>query len=159
MTNKKDDDLSQFQPISDNFEFRNFPFYWLMRVTNAYSMKMEKPLKKTNINSTAWRIMLILREHGALSVSEIATHAVAKMPTITKATYKLQGDGLVEIKTSETDGRVSIVVLTEKGTEAVSGVITNTKKVFEHLYDGFTVTEIEAFNSTLQKLFTNLDTH
>jgi DNA-binding MarR family transcriptional regulator len=153
------DDLSKYKPASDSFEFRQFPFYWLVKVSNAYIMKIEKSLKKLNINTTSWRIMLILREHGALSVSDISAHASQKMPTITKATYKLQTAGLVHIKTCEKDGRVSIVVLTDKGLGAVSIIITSTQKAFEHIYDGLSVTEIEQLNETLGKLFVNLDSY
>ena len=59
--------------------------------------------------------MITLREMGNLSVTDIDTHAVAKTATITRATYKLQDDGLVNIFTSQKDGRVSIGELTEKG--------------------------------------------
>lgn len=160
--NKKNltlNDLSKYKPASDKFEFRQFPFYWLVRVSNAYIMKIEKSLKKLNINSTSWRIMLILREEGALSVTDIAAHAVVKMPTITKSTYKLQAENLVRIKTSENDRRVSIVVLTDKGAEAVSNIINSTQKAFEHIYDGLSVSEIEQLNMVLKKLFINLDTY
>lgn len=150
--------LSKYMPASDNFEFRQFPFYWLMRVSNAYMMKIERSLKKININTTSWRILLILREEGALSVTDIASHAVVKMPTITKSTYKLQAEGMVEIKTCDKDGRVSIVVLTEKGSETVSQIIERTKKAFEHIYDDLSPDEIEQLNNILQKLFFNLDT-
>ncbi len=151
------DDLSKFKPASDSFEFRQFPFYWILRVANAYSMKIEKSLKKLNINTTSWRILLILREQGALSVTDIAAHAVVKMPTITKSTYKLQADNLVQIKTCDKDRRVSIVVLTDKGAKAVSDIISNTKKTFEHIYDGLSPDEIEKFNEVLKTLFTNID--
>lgn len=153
------EDLNKYKPASDNFEFRQFPFYWIIRVANAYLMKIEKSLKKLKINTTSWRILLILREQGALSVTDIAAHAVVKMPTITKSTYKLQADELVQIKTSDNDRRVSIVVLTEKGEQAVSDIIKNTKKAFEHIYDGLTPEEIEQLNTVLQKMFINLDTY
>jgi len=153
------EDLNKYKPASDSFEFRQFPFYWIVRVSNAYMMKMEKSLKKLNINSTSWRILLILREQGALSVTDIAAHAVVKMPTITKSTYKMQTEGLVQIKTSDNDRRVSIVVLTEKGSKAVSDIINNTKKTFEHIYDGLSSNEIEQLNEVLQKLFINIDAY
>jgi DNA-binding MarR family transcriptional regulator len=153
------EDLSKFMPASDEFEFRQFPFYWLMRVSNAYMIKMEKSRRNTSINSMAWRILLILREEGALSVTDIAAHAVAKMPTITKSIYKLQIDELVEIKKCEKDGRVSIVVLTQTGQDAVSDIINGTKKTYEHIYDDLSVDEIEQLNATLKKLFLNIDTH
>ena len=153
---KKINGLDKFKPASEDFEFQQYPFYWLMRVSSAYSLRMEKSLKKGGINITAWRILMILREVGTLSVSEIATHAVAKTPTITRATYKMQAEGLVIISTSEKDGRVSMVKLTEKGEEAIAKVIANSQRSFESIYADFSAEQIESFNATLQKLFLNL---
>ena len=76
---------------------------------------------------------MTLREMGKLSVTDIATHAVAKAPTITRTTYKLQDDGLVNIFTSQKDGRVSIVKLTEKGKLTIEKVIKNSKKLLKTL--------------------------
>lgn len=153
----QDDDFNKFKPISDEFEFRHFPFYWLMRVANTYSGRMEKHLKKLNLNTTTWRILMILKEQGPMSVSDIATHAVAKTPTITKASYKLQQDGMLEIVTSEEDARVSMVSLTEAGRETVTAVIESTQKVFERAYEGFSREQLDTLNQTLHQLFVNLD--
>lgn len=153
---KNTDGLDKFKPASDDFEFQQYPFYWLMRVASAYSLRMEKSLKKGGINITAWRILMILREMGTLSVSDIATHAVAKTPTITRATYKLQTDGHVKISTSEKDGRVSMVKLTDSGEQAISKVIGNSQRLFESIYADFSREQVEALNATLQKLFLNL---
>jgi DNA-binding MarR family transcriptional regulator len=154
---KNTNEFDRFKPASANFEFQKYPFYWLMRVSSAYSYRMEKSLKKGGINITAWRILMILKEMGTLSVSDIATHAVAKTPTITRATYKLQSEGLVEISTSTTDGRVSIVKLTDKGQETLKKVIQNSQKLFESIYADFSVEQVEVLNNTLQKLFLNLE--
>jgi DNA-binding MarR family transcriptional regulator len=149
--------LNNFKPASPDFEFQQYPFYWLMRAGNAYSLRMEKSLKKGKINITAWRILMILREVGKLSVSDIARHAVAKTPTITRATYKLRDEGYLKIFTSEDDGRVSIVELTDQGKEAIETVIENSQKLFDNIYENFSYSEIEVLNKTLQKLFMNLD--
>lgn len=156
---KNKSSLNKFKPISDDFEFRNFPFYWLSKVANVYSLRMEKALKKAKLNTTAWRILMILREHGNLSVSDIAKDAVVKTPTITKAAYKMQDEGLLAIATSEEDARVSIVSLTEKGQEAIVDVIKNTEKVFEDAYDDLSAAKVEQLKDTLQKLFINLEHH
>lgn len=149
--------LTKFKPISDDFEFNQFPFYWLSRVANAYSLRMEKALKKSKLNTTSWRILMLLREHGDLSVSDIANHAAVKTPTITKAAYKLQKEGLLSIYTSEADARVSIVSLSAKGGDTVVDVIRNTEKVFENAYDGINSAHIIALNNTLHKIFANLE--
>lgn len=154
---KNKSSLNKFKPISDDFEFRNFPFYWLSKVANVYSLRMEKALKKAKLNTTAWRILMILREHGNLSVSDIAKDAVVKTPTITKAAYKMQDEGLLAIATSEEDARVSIVSLTEKGQEAIVDVIKNTEKVFEDAYDDLSAAKVEQLKDTLHRLFVNLE--
>lgn len=151
-----EEQLDKFKPASDNFEFQQFPFYWLTRVGSAYSLRMEKALKKGGINITAWRILMILREMGTLSVSNIATHALAKTPTITRATYRLQTEGHVVISTSEKDGRVSMVELTPVGEKTINEVIEQSKRVFENIYTDLSAEQIEVMNTTLQKLFVNL---
>jgi DNA-binding MarR family transcriptional regulator len=149
-------ELDKFKPSSSDFEFQQFPFYWLMRVGSVYSVRMEKSLKKGGINITAWRILMILRENGTLSVSDIATHAVAKTPTITRATYKLQNEGHVVISTSEKDGRISMVELTDSGLNAVAKVNEQSMRLFDNIYEDLSAEQIEILNNTLRHLFHNL---
>jgi hypothetical protein len=54
--------FDKFKPASNGFEFQQYPFYWLMRISSAYSLRMEKSVKKGGINITAWRILMLLRE-------------------------------------------------------------------------------------------------
>lgn len=100
---------------------------------------------------------MILRENGELSVSETATHAVAKTPTITKAAYKLQLDGMLTIFTNVNDARVSMMKLTDKGRQTVDSLILSTSKVFDRAYEGFTFDEIDDLNAKLHRLFSNLE--
>lgn len=99
---------------------------------------------------------MILREHGALSITEIATHAVSKMPTITKVVYKMQTQGLVEIKPREGDGRVSMVTITQQGLETIETVIANTTKLFDAAFDTLTENQLQTLNQTLQTIFNNI---
>jgi DNA-binding MarR family transcriptional regulator len=152
-----DKQLDRYKPASGQFEYRNFPFYWISRVWSAYSLRMERHLKRAKLNTTTWRIIMILNERGCLSVSELATHAVAKTPTITKAIYKMQDDSIVEIFPSKTDGRVSMVLLTAKGRKILEEIIQDTQKVFHDAYADLSHDEIDNLNLILRKLFANLD--
>jgi len=148
--------LSKFKPASDDFEFRDFPFYWIMRLGNRYTHKMEVALKKVDMNKTSWRVCLILRENGALSISDITTHAVSRLPTITKTVYKMQEKGLVQIKPRLDDGRVSEVTITEQGLTTVATVLANTTKIFDQVYDGLSEAQIRNLNNTMEHMFNNL---
>jgi DNA-binding MarR family transcriptional regulator len=86
-------------------------------------------------------------------VSHIATHAVPKTPTITKATYKLQTEGFVSIFTSETDARVSIIKLTDSGEEVITKVTKNSQRLFESICTDFSVKQLEILNAKLQSFF------
>ena len=149
--------LNKFKPANEDFEFRQFPFYWLMRLSNRYTHKMEVALKKVNMNITVWRVGMILREHGDLSITEIATHAVSRLPTTTKTVYKMQERGLVEIRSHKDDGRVSVVKITEEGVKTIESVIANTTKVFDTAFDDIPAEELDQLNGTLQKIFSNMD--
>ena len=152
-----DNQLDRFKPASSEFEYQNFPFYWISRVWNVYAMRMERHLKQAKLNTTTWRIIVILNERGCLSVSELATHAVAKTPTITKAIYKMQDESIVEIFPSKTDGRVSMVLLTAKGRRILEQITHDTQKVFHDAYANLSPESIDDLNVTLKKLFANLD--
>ncbi|WP_372836503.1 MarR family winged helix-turn-helix transcriptional regulator, partial [Pontibacterium sp.] len=109
--------LEKYCPASDNFEIDEFPFYWVARLNSLYAMEMEKTLKPMNMDISRWRVAMLLRIHGELSISDIAEHALGKLPTITKIVYRMRDEGLVDVNTSETDGRVTVVTLTDQGHE------------------------------------------
>lgn len=151
-----DNNLEKHKPASSEFEFREYPFYWVMRLGNRYTQAMEVQLKKINMNITSWRIGLILRENGTLSMSEIAEHAVGRLPTITKSVYRMQENGLVEVKTNERDGRVTMVSITDGGLETINAVIASTSKVIDRAFDGLTKDETGQLNNLLQRVLENL---
>lgn len=152
-TNKQ---TSKYFPASPDFEVTAFPMYWVARLHAAYGMEMEKKLKPLGLDVSRWRVAMQLRVHGELSISQIAEHAVAKLPTITKIVYRMQDEGLVAVKTSESDGRVSVVDLTAKGNQAIDDVIDSTQKLFRRLFNGLSEAQITRLNGTLEKMLDNL---
>lgn len=148
--------LEKYRPSSDNWELDEFPFYWVARLNSRYDMEMEKTLKPLNMDISRWRVAMLLHVHGELSISDIAEHALAKLPTITKIVYRMRDEGLVEVNTSETDGRVTVVSLTVKGHENVDTVLDATQKLFKRAFRGFTEPQIKKLNLLLMRLFDNL---
>jgi len=123
--------LEKYSPSSQFFDINEFPFYWIARVNALYSQEMEKTLKPMGMDIARWRVAVMLRVYGPLSISDIAEHAIGKLPTITKIVYRMRDAGLVEVNASETDGRVTVVSLTEEGHDKVKMVFKTTeKKVF-----------------------------
>ncbi|MEM1155470.1 MAG: MarR family transcriptional regulator [Pseudomonadota bacterium] len=148
--------LDHFIPSDPAFKFRNYPFYWVARLSNRYTLEMEKQLKPFGMNISSWRIGLILREYGVISMSEVATHAVLRLPTVNKLVYRMQEQGLVSVHRSETDARVTMVGITDQGHEVVSELIKKTSKTVERALDGLSSDEVNVLNTVLGKVFANL---
>ncbi|WP_286239524.1 MarR family winged helix-turn-helix transcriptional regulator [Neptuniibacter halophilus] len=152
----RDKKLEKYLPSSASFQIDEFPFYWVAKLNALYSREMEKTLKPLNMDISRWRVAMLLRVHGDLSIKDITEHALAKLPTITKIVYKMRDEGLVDVQPSELDGRVSIVSLTEQGRDKVEQVRQQTHHLFTEAFSGMTETQINRSTALLKKYFENL---
>lgn len=146
-----------YDPLSEAFKRSEFPFYWVAQLNSLYTKRMEQLLKRVGMDIPRWRIILILREHSELSMSEIAGHAVAKLPTTTKIVYRMRDEGLVNLSTSTEDGRVTLVSLTEKGFDILLLTQESVSTFFRNSFKEMSSAEIHRTNTLLRKLYDNLN--
>jgi MarR family transcriptional regulator, organic hydroperoxide resistance regulator len=146
-----------FYPLSEEFRSRDFPFYWVARLNAKYSADMDALLKPKGLSSSKWRILMILHEHGRLSMSDIAIHAVAKLSTITKIVYKMQEAELVVTAPSDEDRRVTEVTLTEQGEFQLGIAREETHRLVERAFKGLEAEEVVSLNRCLSKIFNNIN--
>lgn len=149
----------RYNPANEDFHKEDFPFYWLSQVHGRYTIAIEKALKKVNLDIPRWRILFTLKEEGTCSVSQIAVHAIAKLPTVTKIIQRMKEDGLVDTRVRNGDGRVTEVMITEKGALAVEDIRHVTKDLFQQSFKGMTEAQIKRLNKLLEQLFHNLPEH
>ena len=147
--------MSRFLPGSEEFSYSDFPFYWLARVHLIYSQKMERILKRLGTDIPARRVLLMLKLHGTLSVSDLSTHAIIKLPTMTRIVHRMRADGLLETRTNALDARITDVSITPAGDALVERIQQATGKLFQVAYQGLTETQIKKLNATLEVMFNN----
>ena len=147
---------NRYDPASENFHKEDFPFYWLAMVHGRYSQYMEKALKTIALDIPRWRVLLILKENGQSSISEISTHAIAKLSTITKTVYRMKEDGLVDTAPCEDDGRVTQVRITAEGRAAIERIQVATSDVFKRSFTSMTEPQIQRLSRLLETVFDNL---
>lgn len=152
----KDTLSPSFFPLSEEFRSRDFPFYWVARLNAKYSADLDSLLKPLGLSTSKWRILMILREHGRLSMSDIAVHTVAKLSTITKIVYKMQEAELVVTAPSDEDRRVTEVTLTEQGEAQLAIAREQTHRLVEKAFKGLEAEEVVTLNRCLGKIFNNL---
>ena len=144
-------------PAAAEFHREDSPFYWVARVNGVYSLQLAEALKVVDCDIPTWRILAILHEQGTSSVSHIATHAIAKLSTVTRIVYRMKEDGLVTTATAAHDGRVTEVTLTAAGERAMQRVKDATGPLFARSFRGLTAAKIRKLNELLALVFRNLD--
>ncbi|WP_027966388.1 MarR family winged helix-turn-helix transcriptional regulator [Halomonas halocynthiae] len=148
---------SSFFPLADDFRSRDFPFYWVARLNAKYSADIDLLLKPHGLSTSKWRILMILHEHGRLSMSDISLHSVAKLSTVTKIVYRMQEAGLLKTELSPQDGRVTEVELTDVGAEKLTLARQVTSRLVEKAFADFDAPDIVYINQCLSKMFHNLN--
>lgn len=144
-------------PPDLEFHRADWPFYWIAQVNALYTQEMERVLKAVGCDMPTYRVLAILQEQGVSSVSDITVHAVGKLSTTTKIVYRMKADGLVSTATSESDGRVTMVSLTNSGLVALGRVKDATHGLFERSFDGLTPAKLDKLNESLRVVFRNLN--
>lgn len=139
------------------FELTEWPFYWLSRVVARYLERLEVALKPEGLDVARWRVLMSLHGQDKASVSEIAEHAIVKLPTMTKIVQRMQADGLVECRPRVTDARVTEVVLTARGQAAREAAWRAATGIYEDVFGHIPPTKIKQLNALLQQVFRNLD--
>ena len=150
---------SRFLPTSENFRYEEFPFYWLARVNAIYTQQMEQILKKLGTDVPTRRVLHILKNHGTLSVSEISTHAIIKLSTITRIVQRMRDEGLVHTATNPEDARITDVSMTPKGESLLAEIQQATSKIFVRGYGKLSEARLMRISKDLQQIFNNLADH
>jgi DNA-binding MarR family transcriptional regulator len=144
-------------PVDAEFRIDASPFYWLARTTGRYVLSMDAVLKRIGMDVPRWRILMLLTEQSPASVSELAEHAIIRLSTMTKIVLRMKADGYVETRPSEVDGRVTEVLLTPKGSQAVEQVRAQAGRIFEQAFQDIDDTHMIALNEVLKHIFCNLE--
>lgn len=144
--------LEQFLPNNEPDSIKNSPFFWVSQVNGKYLQLIEKSIKKIGIDNTKRRIILCANALGQASITDIANLSTTKLTTATKAVYRLVEDGIVEVFSSETDERISMVRLTEKGQEMVEKINQISIVALSGILNAFDEEELRDLNKKLQKL-------
>lgn len=143
-------------PFAGPFDMEEWPFYWLTRFTGRYLAQLEYALKAIGLDVPRWRVLMALRGREKLSVSEIADHAIAKLPTMTKIVKRMEADGLVACRARAADQRVTEVSLTPAGIEAGRLAWDAADRIYARAFREVPDKDVRTLNRLLRTLTRNL---
>lgn len=156
MTQKLARGISENLPGSDNFSLDDFPFYWLAQAHLTYIQALEPIVKRLGTSIPARRVLALLKRHGTMSISDLASHAVTKTPTMVRIVYRLRAEGLIHTETNSRDARFTDVSITSRGELLLQRINESSAHVYRQAYRGVSDSQLAQLNTTLAKLHANL---
>jgi len=133
-----------------------WPFYWLMRVSDRYTQLLEIALKEVNLDVPCWRVLMQLDGTRRASVSDLAEHGITKLPTMTKIVQRMQQDGLVTCRSSPNDARVTEVMLTADGRQARELAYERVVRIYHSAFSGIETDVQRQMMGLMDRLFIQL---
>jgi DNA-binding MarR family transcriptional regulator len=148
--------LRRYMPASGDFDYGDYPYYWITRVQNIYHQRIEKLLKPIGADIPTFRVLFILKSHGILSISEISKITVTKLSALTRIIQRMKAARLVEIVMDRNDARVRKVRLTQKGRSLIERIEQSTEGLIAASFRGLTDAQITKMNAALKQIYGNL---
>lgn len=136
-----------------NLKLADFLPYRLSVLTNRVSGLIASAYAdRFGINVCHWRVIAVLAEQPGISATQVAERTAHDKVSVTRAVQLLTRKGFVRRRASQSDGRVSHLVLTAKG-ERVCAEITPKALAYEKsLMATLSSDERKQLNSILEKL-------
>jgi len=102
------------------------------------------------------QIMMALNVENGQTPGQLASALGVRPPTITKTINRLQSQGSLEKRPSETDARQANVFLTERGAEAIKSIEKSVRKTEKQALRGLDKKEVKTLYRLLARVEANL---
>lgn len=102
------------------------------------------------------QIMLALFSENGQTPGQLAARLGVRPPTITKTINRLQVQGFLEKRASETDARQAHIFLTERGADAIRAIEKSVTKTEKQALKGLDKKELKTLVKLLSRIENNL---
>ena len=151
------DNRTLADPGTAAFQVDKYPFFLLNRLVSRYNVVVESRLKPLSLDIPYWRVLMILGERAPRGVADIAAAAVIPLSTMTRIIQRMSADGLVSVKASKADARVSEVSLRAAGRAKLEAAREVTAPIFRTIIKGVDRQDFDKLLWLLDHLHTNLE--
>ena len=131
----------------------NFLPYRLSILSNTVSSAIAIAYdKRFGLTIPEWRVIAVLGRFPGLSAVEVADRTMMDKVAVSRAVTKLLKNGRLDREFADADRRRSILNLSEEGRRVHDDVATLALKFEADLLDGLSDEEVNALNSTIERL-------
>ena len=127
-------------------------------VNAARSMRtvLSRNLLATGLYAGQDGVILALSQEGGLTAGALAARLGVKAPTMTRTIGRLEAQGFVERKPDETDGRLTVVHLTEAGRASIGRITEAARLSEQQAADGLSEKDMRNLLKLLRAMDENL---
>ena len=118
--------------------------------------RMLKEYGVEDINPAQGRIMFVLWQNDGIAINDLSKETSLSKSTLTSMLDRLEATGFLRREASKEDRRKIHIWRTEKDKSFQKQYVQVSKKMLEIYYQGFTLKEMENFESMLERIFGNL---
>ena len=128
----------------------------MMENHTLFSKMVFERLSGQELSAGQPKVLEYLIEHDGVAQKDIAEACIIEPATATSLLARMEKTGLIDRRSREDDKRYIFVYLTEKGRARAEASVNVLSDVEEHVFEGFSDAEREAFNSYLERVNGNL---
>lgn len=134
-------------------------FHALIRVQKLMlAARYAAPTVRTGLDSVTYPVMFAVHQQGPVGISDVAATVHSDVSTVSRQVSTLVTHGLLEKKPDPSDGRATLVSLTDSGQLALQEVQATRCVWFQRLLAGWSHDESETFTTDLRRLGDALET-
>jgi DNA-binding MarR family transcriptional regulator len=129
------------------------------RTPMALHRALSKQFKKNGIDLTReqWTVLAVLWQEDGCSQQELAHKTFRDKPSVTRLIDHLEIEKYIERIESETDKRINLIYLTEKGRKIQEPVMETVKNTLAIVLKDIDSEHIQMLKETLDMVFNNLE--
>ena len=126
--------------------------YHLLPLLQKKIYRPFQQVKKTNISPMQVRSMILLREKGSMTMTELASEMLVSKPQLTPLIDKLIDGELVERENEKDDRRIIKISLTSLGREALESHKKEMLEMLKNKIDFLNMEDLAALDAALDQV-------
>jgi MarR family transcriptional regulator for hemolysin len=125
----------------------------LQDTARAWRLKLDQRLRPLGLSQAKWRTLLLVdRAGGGLTQTDLADRLGVEGPTLVRLLDRLEADGWLERRLSESDRRVKQVYLLSKADEMLRQIETVAAELREELLADIPAAELACCADVLRRI-------
>ncbi|PCI54347.1 MAG: hypothetical protein COB36_10160 [Alphaproteobacteria bacterium] len=157
MTDNKVTEIPKdLDPAEADFNIFKSPFYLIAHADFKYHEDLDKAVAKLGVDRATYRLLTLLTKRSPINIKELASLALLKRSTASRALVRLKKEGWITQYPDEKDSRITIIELTDSGRELAGKIMEISSRQLHRAAQGLDNKQMHDLTRLLQYLVDNL---